>query len=72
MAYHSKVNILKRYMEKRENGRISTLSYLDWITDIKDFLIKEFTKLFGKKKALEYVNNLDRILDRKIHDDTNS
>ncbi len=67
MAYHSKVNILKRYMEKQEHGRISTLSYLDWITDIKDFLIKEFTKLFGRKKALEYVNSLDRILDRRIH-----
>ena len=68
MAFHSKVNILKRYMEKHEHGRISTLSYLDWITDIKDFLVKEFTKLFGKKKALEYVENLDRILDHKIHD----
>jgi hypothetical protein len=67
MAYHSKVNILKRYMEKQEHGRISTLSYLDWITDIKDFLIKEFNTLFGKKKANEYVNNLDRILDMKIH-----
>ncbi len=67
MAYHSKVNILKRYMEKQEHGRISTLSYLDWITDIKDFLIKEFNKLFGKKKAQEYVNNLDRILDVEIH-----
>jgi hypothetical protein len=68
MAYHSKVNILKRYMEKHEHGRISTLSYLDWITDIKDFLVKEFTKLFGKKKALEYINNLDSILDHKIHE----
>lgn len=68
MAYHSKVNILKRYMEKQEHGRISTVSYLDWITDIKEFLVKEFTKLFGKKKATEYINNLDQILDREIHD----
>jgi hypothetical protein len=72
LAFHSKVNILKRYMEKQEHGKISTLSYLDWITDIKEFLVKEFTKLFGKKKALEYVNNLDRILDRNIHDNVNS
>lgn len=70
MAFHSKVNILKRYMEKHEHGRISTLSYLDWITDIKDFLVKEFTKLFGKKKALEYVDNLDGILDHRIHDNS--
>ena len=25
-------------------------------------------KVFGKKKGLEYVNSLDRILDRNIHD----
>jgi hypothetical protein len=68
MAYHSKVNIVKRYMDKQDEGKISTLSYLDWITDIKEFVINEFTKLFGKKKALEYVSSLDRILDRKIHD----
>ena len=68
MAYHSKVNIVKRYMDKQEDGRISTLSYLDWITDIKEFVIREFTKLFGKKKALEYVSSLDRILERTIHD----
>ncbi len=67
MAYHSKVNIVKRYMDKQEFGRISTLSYLDWITDIKDFVIREFTKLFGKKKALELVGSLDRIMERNIH-----
>ncbi|MFC2098545.1 hypothetical protein ACFLTA_02520 [Bacteroidota bacterium] len=67
MAYHSKVNIVKRYMDKQDDGRISTLSYLDWITDIKEFVINEFTKLFGRKKALEYVSSLDRILERKIH-----
>jgi hypothetical protein len=66
LAYHSKVNILKRYMEKQEHGRISTLSYLDWIMDIKEFIVREFTKLFGEKKAIEYVYCLDSILDGKI------
>jgi len=68
MAYHSKVNIVKRYMDKQEDGKISTLSYLDWITDIKEFVIEEFTKIFGKKKAFEYIGSLDRILDRNIHE----
>jgi len=68
MAYHSKVDIVKRYMDKQEDGKISTLSYLDWTTDIKEFVIKEFTKVFGKKKGLEYVSSLDRILERNIHD----
>lgn len=68
LAYHSKVNIVKRYMDKQDEGKISTLSYLDWTTDIKDFVIEEFAKLFGRKKALEYVGSLDRILERNIHE----
>jgi len=66
LAYHSKVNILKRYLEKKEHGKISTVSYLDWITEIKDFILKEFIKIFGKKKATEYIRSLDNILTRKI------
>jgi len=67
MAYHSKVNLVKRHMEKKEHGKISTLSYLDWITDIKALLSKEFIKIFGKKKAETYLDNLDNILDLEIH-----
>ncbi|MFN8207430.1 MAG: hypothetical protein U0T82_08485 [Bacteroidales bacterium] len=66
MAYHTKVNILKRFFEKREQGRISTLSYLDWEIDIKDFLMKEFEKIFGEQRALEYTISLDNILTREI------
>lgn len=66
LAYHSKVNVLKRYLEKKEHGRISTVSYLDWITGIKDFISKEFIKIFGGKKGKEYVESLDSILTRTI------
>jgi len=66
MAYHSKVNILKRLFEKRDLGKISTLSYIDWETDIKNFILKEFTKIFGKKKAVQYVNSLDKMLIKNI------
>jgi len=65
-AYHSRINILKRFFEKRELGKISTLSYLDWVTDIKDFILKEFEKLFGKQKANEYANSLDAILIENV------
>jgi hypothetical protein len=68
LAYHSKVNILKRYMDKKEKGLISALSYLDWLTEIKDFILKEFTNIFGKKKALQYVESLDKILVKEIHE----
>ncbi len=68
MAFHSKVNILKRYLEKKERGRISTLSYLDWITEIRSFLEKEFVKIFGSKKGKTYVNHLNQILVREIED----
>lgn len=69
LAFHSKANILKRYMEKQELGRISTLSYLDWVTYIKEFIVREFTKLVGEKKTIEYVSCIDSILDRKIRTD---
>jgi len=62
LAYHSKINVLKRHLEKKEHGRISTVSYLDWITEIKDFILKEFIKIFGRKKGTEYVDSLDSIL----------
>jgi hypothetical protein len=62
MAYHSKVNVLKRFFEKREKGKISTLSYLDWITDIRDFVYKEFEQLFGQQKALQYVVSIEELL----------
>jgi hypothetical protein len=62
MAYHSKVNLLKRFFEKRELGKISTLSYLDWQTDIKDYVYKEFDQLFGEQKALQYVVSLESLL----------
>jgi hypothetical protein len=62
MAYHSKVNVLKRFFEKREMGKISTLSYLDWITDIREFVYKEFEGLFGQQKALQYVVSIEELL----------
>lgn len=72
LTYHSKVNILKRYMEKQEQGKISTLSYLDWITYIKAFIVREFTKLLGEKKTIEYITCLDSILDRNIRKNRSS
>jgi hypothetical protein len=62
MAYHEKVNLLKRFFEKRELGKISTLSYLDWLTDIRDFVYHEFEKNFGEQRALEYVLTLESLL----------
>jgi hypothetical protein len=62
MAYHSKVNLLKRFFEKRELGKISTLSYLDWQTDIREFVYKEFEQLYGEQKSLQYVVSLESLL----------
>jgi len=58
--------VLKRFFEKRELGKISTLSYLDWQTDIKPFILKEFEKIFGEQKALQYILSIDHILSSTI------
>jgi hypothetical protein len=66
IAYLSKVNIVNRLFERRQEGRITTLSYLDWQTDIKQFVYKEFVPLFGEQKALEYQISLDNMLQKAI------
>ena len=66
MPLKAKLNVLKRYLEKKAQGKISTVSYLDWITEIKEFITKEFVKIFGKNKGLEYVECLDAILIQNI------
>jgi len=63
-AFYTYINPLKRFFEKREQGRIATLSYLDWQSDIKELLIRQFGSMMGKKTAVLYVNRLDEILDR--------
>jgi hypothetical protein len=62
LTFHTHVNTLRRLLEKREQGKISTLSLLDWQTDIKNILAKQFTSFFGRKKSAEYIQALNRIL----------
>jgi hypothetical protein len=62
-AFYTYLNPLKRFFEKREQGRIATLSFLDWQSDIKELLLKQFGSLLGKKTAVIYVNRLDEILN---------
>jgi hypothetical protein len=66
LTYLSKVNIVNRLFERRQEGHITTLSYLDWQTDIKDFVHNEFKKAVGEQKALEYLISLDAILQKAI------
>jgi hypothetical protein len=63
-AFYTYINPLKRFFEKREQGRIATLSFLDWQSDIKELLIRQFSSIMGKKTAVLYVRRLDEILNR--------
>lgn len=67
LTFYSHVNILNRIFEKRELGKISTLSILDWETDIQGIVLKHFEKLFGKPKAKTYVNSLDDLLEEEFN-----
>jgi hypothetical protein len=66
LAYLSKVNIVNRLFERRQEGRITTLSYLDWQTDIKNFINREFVPVFGEQRSLEFIISLDNILQKAI------
>jgi hypothetical protein len=67
LAYLSKVNIVHRLFERRQEGRITTLSYLDWQTDIKEYVYREFIPTLGEQRALEYLIGLDNILQKAIN-----
>lgn len=61
-AFYTYIKPLKRFFEKREQGRIATLSFLDWQSDIKSLLLRQFGIMLGKKAAVQYVRCLDEIL----------
>jgi hypothetical protein len=62
-AFYNYINPLKRFFEKREQGRIATLSYLDWNSDIKAMLKRQFASMIGIKAATRYIRRLDEILN---------
>ena len=62
LSFHAHVHTLHRLLEKREQGKISTLSLLDWQTSVKSMLEKQFVTFFGRKRSSEYIQALDSIL----------
>jgi hypothetical protein len=67
MAFHSRNNFLRRYMDKTEKGQFPTMNYTDWKNKAREFLSKEFIGIFGRQKALEYIKIIDKILEREIN-----
>ncbi len=66
LAFHSRVNYLKRFLDKTEKGLFPNITFLDWKDTGMGFVLKELTKLMGKQKAAEYINSIDLILTREI------
>ena len=66
LAFHSRTTYLRRTLDKIEKGRIPSINYIDWMDFGREFISKEFIKIFGKQKAMEYINSLDFILSREL------
>lgn len=66
LAFHSRNNYLRRYIDKVENGKFPPTNYMDWLEKGKEFVTKEFVKIFGKQKAFEYISTLEKILSREV------
>lgn len=66
LAFHSRSNYLRRFLDKTEKGRIPNINYIDWLDFGKEFISKEFIKIFGKQKAMEFINALDFILSKEL------
>jgi len=66
MAFHSRYNFLKRTLEKTEKGLFPLINYLDWLKEGRELINKEFMKIFGKQKTIEYLAALDMILSKEL------
>jgi hypothetical protein len=66
LAFHSRSGYLRRFLDKTEKGLLPNINYMDWLDFGKEFLLREFIKIFGKQKALEYLNALDFILSKEL------
>ncbi|HYW96473.1 MAG TPA: hypothetical protein VE870_12845 [Bacteroidales bacterium] len=66
MAFHARENFLRRYLDKKEKGRFPTVNYIDWLDEGREFISKEFIKIFGRQKAMDYITTLDAILSRRL------
>jgi hypothetical protein len=66
LAFHSRSNYLRRFLDKAEKGRLPNINYMDWLDSGREFISREFIKIFGKQKAIEYLNALDLILSKEL------
>ena len=66
LAFHSRTNYLRRFLDKTEKGKLPNITYIDWLDSGKDFISREFIKIFGKQKAIEYLNTLEFILSKEL------
>ena len=66
LAFHSRSNYLRRYLDKTEKGQLPNINYMDWLDSGREFISREFIKIFGKQKAVEYLNALDFILSKEL------
>jgi hypothetical protein len=67
LAFHSRSNYLKRFIDKTAKGLLPTVNYFDWQESGREFISREFTSLFGKQKASEYLSSIDFILSRELN-----
>lgn len=66
LTLHSRINFLRRFLDKMEKGLSPNVNIIDWRTSGKEFINKEFTAIFGKQKAKEFIKSIDLILTNEI------
>jgi len=66
LAFHSRYTYLRRSLDKTEKGHLPNINYIDWLDSGREFISKEFIKIFGKQKAVEYLNAIDFVLAKEL------
>lgn len=64
LALLPSMNILRQVYSSRNEGKITNLTYIDWIGEIRNVVYEIFIKYFGKRLATEYLDRLDDLLEK--------
>jgi len=66
LAFQTRINYLKRFLDKNQKGLFPNINLIDWKDGGKEFMLKEFTSIFGKQKASDYIISIDFMLSSEI------
>ncbi len=64
LALLPSLNILRQAYSSRNDGKITNLTYIDWIGKIRNVACEIFIRYYGERQGTEYLDRLDDLLEK--------